>query len=285
MPPASSHSRGGGLPCARLERDGLGDEGGEREAREQGVAERAARGDRVEGARGVDDRVGELDAEEASVMRHQLQRVGVEHRAVDAQPHVAVARRRRRSRSRRRTRTPSPTRARAGPARPPPRTARAPPRASAAARRRRPRSDASSSSLQQFRDEPVVADRAVVGRDARVAQQRRALGVRGVAEPEQHAARRQRVLPDRQRRDPDAAADQQRAPADLRPAEADARAARAATARRRRAARTAGACPGRRPRTGSRAVPSSWRRSTENARGRNGRSSAPPPQRSLAVSM
>ena len=52
------------VALARLERDGLGDEGGEREALEQRVAERAPGGDRVEGARRVDDRVRERDAAE-----------------------------------------------------------------------------------------------------------------------------------------------------------------------------------------------------------------------------
>ena len=56
----------------------------------------------------------------------------------------------------------------------------------------------------------MEADRAVVGRDPRVAQQPRALGVRRVAEAEQRR-RAERVLPDRERRDPDAAADEQRA--------------------------------------------------------------------------
>ena len=302
MPPASSHSRGGGLPCARLERDGLGDEGGEREAREQRVAERAARGDRVEGAGGVDDRVGELEAAEVP----GLPTAACRRRGVSSgHGHATAPARRRRAPGRRRTAARSRSRvgdhaaeARAEPARHArlerelrrhalaPRTARAPPRASAAARRRRPRSVGVELLPEQFGDEAVIADRAVVGRDARVV---------AAAPRPRHARRRGTraargasgsvVLPDRQRRDPDPAADQQRAPADLRRRGSRARAARAATARRPRAARTAGACPGRRPRTGSRAAPSSWRRSTENARGRNGRSSAPPPQRSLAASM
>ena len=62
------------VALARLERDGLGDEGGEREARQQGVAERAPRGDRVEGARGVDDRVRELDAAEVGQCADQASR-------------------------------------------------------------------------------------------------------------------------------------------------------------------------------------------------------------------
>ena len=45
---------------------------------------------------------------------------------------------------------------------------------------------------EQLGDEAVVAGRAVVGRHARSAQQRRALGVRGVAEAEQRPARRRR---------------------------------------------------------------------------------------------
>ena len=226
MPPASSHSRGGGLPCARLERDGLGDEGGEREAREQRVAERAPRGDRVERAGRVDDRVRELRIpQEASVTPtrtlRRLQR-GVEHRPVDAQPHVAGARRH------------DAAEAGAEPARHPrlerelgrhalaPRTARAPPRASAAARRRRPRHDASSSSLSSSVTSPWIADRAVVGRDPRrraAAPRPRRARRRGTrAAP----ARADDVLPDRQRRDPDPAADEQRPPAVLRRAEADA---------------------------------------------------------------
>ncbi len=49
-------------------------------------------------------------------------------------------------------------------------------------------------------------------------------------------------------------------------------------------ARTAAACPGRRPRAGSGSSPSR-RRATEKARGRYGRSSSPPPQRSAAASI
>ncbi len=67
--------------------------------------------------------------------------------------------------------------------------------------------------VEQLGDEPVVANRAVVARDARVAQQRGALGASRVAEAEQHAdLAGERVLQDRERRDADAAADKQRAP-------------------------------------------------------------------------
>ena len=52
------------VALARRERDGLGDEGGEREVLEQRVAERAPGGDRVERARAVDDRVRERDPAE-----------------------------------------------------------------------------------------------------------------------------------------------------------------------------------------------------------------------------
>ena len=52
------------VALARLERDGLGDEGGERELLVEGVAERLAGGDGVEGPGAVDDPVGERDAAE-----------------------------------------------------------------------------------------------------------------------------------------------------------------------------------------------------------------------------
>jgi hypothetical protein len=62
-----------------------------------------------------------------------------------------------------------------------------------------------------------MADRAVVGRDPRVAQQPGALGVCRIAEAEQYARpRADRVLQDRERRDTDAAADEDR-PAARRP--------------------------------------------------------------------
>src|SRR6478672_6020094 len=69
---------------------------------------------------------------------------------------------------------------------------------------------------EQVGDEPVVvAGAAVVGGHARVGEQRRALGVGGVAEAEQgrrrEAAGQQLVLPDRERRGADSAAAQQRA--------------------------------------------------------------------------
>ena len=64
---------------------------------------------------------------------------------------------------------------------------------------------------EQLGDESPVPDRPVVGGHARTAEERGALGVRGVAEAEQHErGGAERVLPDRQRRDPDAAAGQDR---------------------------------------------------------------------------
>src|SRR3954452_22879511 len=67
---------------------------------------------------------------------------------------------------------------------------------------------------EQVGDEAVVAGAAVVGRDARVGEQRRARGVGGVAEAEQRRRRaaggEELVVPDRQRRGPDPAAAQQR---------------------------------------------------------------------------
>ncbi len=60
----------------RAQRDRLGDEGGEREALEQRVAEHPAGGDRVVGARAVDDPVLELQAAEVD-RRARRQRAGV----------------------------------------------------------------------------------------------------------------------------------------------------------------------------------------------------------------
>ena len=100
------------VALARLERDGLGDEGGEREVLVEGVAERLAGGDRVEGPGAVDDPVGERDAAEldqsSSIRSPGRRRRGGRNRAGWG----------RRSRSRRRSRRPCPTPWRAGRARP-----------------------------------------------------------------------------------------------------------------------------------------------------------------------
>ena len=61
MPAGVSHRRGGGFPPAGLERDRLGDEGGERKAPAQLVPEGPQRRDRVEGAGTVQDRMRELE--------------------------------------------------------------------------------------------------------------------------------------------------------------------------------------------------------------------------------
>ena len=116
--------------------------------------------------------------------------------------------------------------------------------------------------------------------------QRRALGVGGVAEAEQdERVGAERVLPDRQRRDPDAAAgeDGRRPSRGAREAAAE-RAEQPEPVAGAQLAR-AGACPGPTSSSMKSSVPSAWRRATENARGRNGRSSSPPPQRSAAASM
>ena len=132
---------------ARLERDRLRDVGRERERCSNGVAEDAARGDRVVGARSVDDRVRRARCRRtrgrsaASVPRPRDQRglkpVAVEHGAVDAEPQVAVDRRHDAAETGAEAAghaaTPSPAR----PARRARRTARAPLRASPADRRRR----------------------------------------------------------------------------------------------------------------------------------------------------
>ena len=141
---------------------------------------------------------------------------------VDAQPHVALARRH------------DAPEARAEPARHPrlerelgrhalaPRTARAPPRASAAARRRRPALDPSISSLSSSVTSPWKPTEPSSVATRGVAQQRRALGMRARRGSRAARGAPQHVLPDRQRRDPDAAADEQRPPLVLRRAEADA---------------------------------------------------------------
>ena len=113
-----------------------------------------------------------------------------------------------------------------------------------------------------------MAGRAVVGGDARVRgsaprpRRARRRGSRAASAPRRPSA----SPPDRQRRDPDAAADEHRPAAVARRREAAAERAEEPAARRRRRARTAGRCPGRRPRAGSRASPSCARSDAERAR-------------------
>ena len=130
-----------------------------------------------------------------------------------------------------------------------------------------------------------MAGRAVVGGDLGVVEQRRAARVLGVAEAEQRRRAAELVLPDRQRRDPDAAADQQRRPAVTRRREADPQRAedRQLVAGVSSHSRSV---PG--PTSSSMNCSSSvpaGARSTENARGRNGRCDAPPPHRLTVASM
>ena len=253
------------VALARLERDGLGDEGGEREAR------RAARRRTRAGRRSRRTCPSALMTGCASWMPQKSiasratdgsrASVGVEHRAVDAQPHVAVARRHdaaeagaepaRHARLERELRR---------------HAARGAQRAHRLEHRRRPAGvdlDARRVELRRSRSvtspwwptEPSsVATRAPRSSAAPSA-------CSASRKPEQRRGRRaERVLPDRQRRDPDAAADEQR--------RAARRAARAKPMPERpeQPQPVAGAqlaqpraCPGRRPRAGSRAVPSSWR--------------------------
>ena len=123
---------GGGLPDpprrvagARLGGDRLRDEGGEGEIGQQGVAEDAAGGDRVVGARGVQHRVGELDPAEVdrpgstsgTAAPLPAPRPAPRRRAPGRRRRAAGSRRRAwgpRSRSRRRSRRPSATPAPAG---------------------------------------------------------------------------------------------------------------------------------------------------------------------------
>ena len=266
------------VALARLERDGLGDEGGEREAREQRVAERAPRGDRVERAGGVDDRV-------RRARGPQNDSVTSCHRA-PARRRRAPGRRRTAARSRCASATTQPKHAPKPHAIPDSSASWAGTPALRAQRahrlehRRRPagvdrRTRGVELLPEQFGDEPVVADRAVVGRDARVA----------AAAPRPRRARRRGTRAARGRRrsvscqiasgaiptPPPTSSG--RAPV-LRRGGSRRPAARAATARRRRAARTAARVPGPTSSNRKSSRPSSWRRSTENARGRNGRLSA-----------
>ena len=96
----------------------------------------------------------------------------------------------------------------------------------------------------------------------------------------------ERVAPDHQRRDPDAAAHEHR-PAAGRAGGGRSRGRAGRAARRRRPAPSAHSrsVPGPTSSSTKSSRPSPWRRATENARGRNGRSSAPPPQRSAAASI
>ena len=64
------------VALARRERDGLGHERGEREALQQRVAERASRGDRVERAGRVDDRLGEVEEHQATSSRSAASSTG-----------------------------------------------------------------------------------------------------------------------------------------------------------------------------------------------------------------
>src|ERR1019366_8863355 len=77
--------------------------------------------------------------------------------------------------------------------------------------------------LQQVGHQALMAHAAVIGGQAGPAEQQRALGMRGVAESKQCSrVQSQLVLPDRQWRDPHPAADQQRTPLITRGGEANA---------------------------------------------------------------
>ena len=197
------------VALARLERDRLRDEGVEREALEQGVAEGAPGGDRVEGARPVQDRA-------ARARRRRARSTGRRRATASAplprparspaRPRPAPGRPRRgarsrpgsarRSRSRHRSRTPCPTPSRAGRARRARRTAPGPPRASAAARRRRPspsgrrRARLASSSVTSACRPTEPSSVATCGSPANSAA---ACGVRRGAEAEQDAGGRSAV--------------------------------------------------------------------------------------------
>ena len=239
MPAGHSHSRGGGLPWRGssvivLETKAAN---GNRSSSASPKARRAAIASNVPEPLTTGARARCRRTRVSSVVR-------VEHRAVDAQAHVAAVGRRRRSRSRRRSRRPCPTRARAAPARALARTARARPRASPAARRRRPRrARRCRARRQQLGDEAVVADRAVVGRDPRAGSSAAPAACAASRKPSSVSRRgAERVLPDRQRRDADAAADEQRPAPVARRREAVAERAEQPAARRRRRARTAARC-------------------------------------------
>ena len=140
-----------------------------------GVAERLARGDRVEGAGAVDDPVRERDA--AELDQTSRSSPGRRRRGGRSRPWWG-----RRSRSRRRSRRPCRTPWRAGRGRRARCRWRRRRRASAAGRRRRPRRAGRS---RARRVSSVGDEAAIVGDDAGARDQRGALGVGGVAEAEQ----------------------------------------------------------------------------------------------------
>ena len=292
IPAASSHSRGGGLPARGSSVTVLVTKAanGKRSSSASPNARRG--GDHVERPGGVDDRVRRAGCRTARQRGPgtALQRRRVEHRPVDAQAHVA-----------RRGSAPTQPKQRAEAAR----HARLERelRGHAAARAQRAhglehRRRAAGEDLdvrrraelggEQVGDEAVVAGRAVVGGDAaRRASSSAPGGVRGVAEAEQRErAVAELVLQDR------------------RAARSRRRRRRGSRAGRRAAAREAAPERAEQPQPVARAQLGEPRgagpdvlehelerpagacaRATEKARGRNGRSSSPPPQRSAAASM
>ena len=291
MPPASSHSRGGGLPCRGSTVTVLvtNAANGKCSISASPKARRAAI------ASNVPDALTTGAPARCRRSRHQCPLPGIS--AVSSARRRAPARRRtgagsrrgsaRRSRSRRRSRTPCRTPARAAQARRAPaqsaRTASSIARRAAGVDLRVGSSGELGASRSVTRPwwpaEPSsVATCAPANSSAPSACGR-------VAEAEQHGhARRQRVARIASGAMPTPPPAEHGAPV-LAAGRSRGRAGRAATARRPHAARTGGACPGRRPRAGTRSSPSAWRAGTENARGRNGRSCSPPPQRSAAASM
>ena len=290
IPPASSHSRGGGLPCARLERDRLGDErartGSARAGRRRTRA-RAAIASNVPGA--VDDPVRERGCRRtrSRTVRRQLD-CDADCRRRTARDVSRRAGRGRRSRSTRRTHRPCRTPARAGPGT---RGARCRAAATGLEHRRRsarrtPRCRRSIGRARSVTRPWWPAEPSSVA-TPRAGDQRGALGVGRVAEAEQQSPR------------PPSASLQIASGAIPTPPPTST--GRALVARRREAvAERAEQRAGRRPRASSHrrvgAGPDVLEqkveacrlralRMTENARGRNGRSSSPPPQRSAAVSM
>ena len=94
-PAGASHSRGGGLPARGSSVIVLETKALNGKASQQRVAEGAAGGDRVEGARAVDDRVGELEAAEGDRAHAQCAGTAASRAAsttgpVDADPQVAA---------------------------------------------------------------------------------------------------------------------------------------------------------------------------------------------------
>ena len=124
----------------------------------------------------------------------------------------------------------------------------------AAARRPPPAGRRRASAAEQLRHEPVVAREPSSVATARARDQRRALGVGGVAEAEQHErAGAERVAPDRQRGD---ARRRRRRAAGRRPPRRGAKPRPSGPSSHSSSpapARTGAPCPGRRPRAGSRA--------------------------------